>query len=367
MDSPCLPGGKPLSGLGLGQERNLAGKTVEYRRLPIRGNPRKGDEEMAEQVESVTQREQRAESAATAGREGVEPLEPLKVHRGVKAAVLSFFFPGCGHLYAGRPVRGVFWSAFFAGVLMPTALFSYVVLASFDRGALGRICLIVFIFLALCATGAFLASSGSTKRRPPGASPRAPSRPPHVGILGGHAAALTFLVAFETMWFLQTFLGTRAVETGAFEPLLARGQVVTVAYSRYVRPVHGDFVLFTSGKEGGRELLGRVLAKPRDSIELKGGRLYVNGLEVDLRRDQRKDLEKAGRRERRWRILPGQSPSPASAEDSRELTLNGDAWGPFLVPEKRLLAIPDDVSVTGGVPRAVLIPESSLLGRAIGS
>src|SRR5687768_5555045 len=98
---------------------------------------------MAEQVESASKPGQRSEPAVTDRREGLEPLEPLKVHRGVKAAVLSFFFPGCGHLYAGRPVRGVFWSAFFAGVLMPTALFSYVVLASFDRGALGRISLIV--------------------------------------------------------------------------------------------------------------------------------------------------------------------------------------------------------------------------------
>jgi hypothetical protein len=289
---------------------------------------------------------------------GGEVREPSGLQRAMKAALLSLFFPGCGHVYAGCSSRGVVWSVIFVGLVLPVALFAYIVLGSFDHGALARIALVVFLLLLVCAAGAFRAVSSR--------SPRVPARTPLVGILGLHAAAITFFVAVEVIWFLQTFLGSRLVQTGIFEPIVSAGEEVTIAYSRYVRPVHGDIVLFAGS--GNRLVLGRVLAKPRDRMELRGGILLVNNVALDLRSDQRRELERAGRHDRRLRILPGQRMPDAETADGREFSLGGEDWGPFTVPAQSFLVISEEVMGTpGATGTGVLIPESSLRGRIIGS
>jgi TM2 domain-containing membrane protein YozV len=314
---------------------------------------------MTELVDSLPEDQKRAFRARPGPSEAIadEDRQPAALQRAVNAALLSIFFPGCGHVYAGRLSRGVVWSVIFVGLVLPLALFAYVVLGSFDRGALARIAVVVFLLLVACAAGAF--------RSVPRRGTRAAAPPPSVGVLGFHAAAITFLVAVEVIWFLQTFLGSRTVQTGAFEPTVSAGQEVTAAFSKYVRPVHGDIVLFAG--QGNRIILGRVLAKPRDRMELRGGAVLVNNLLLDLRSDQRRDLERAGRQDRRRRLLPGQRAPDADTAEGREFALSGPDWGPFTVPEKSFLVIPDEVMGTPGAPRsAVLIPESSLRGRILG-
>ena len=310
---------------------------------------------MTELVDSLPEDQKRAVRARPDPSEAIgdEVREPAALN----AVLLSLFFPGCGHVYAGCPSRGVVWSVIFVGLVLPLALFAYVVLGSFDRGALARIAIVVLLLLVACAAGAF--------RSMPRRGTRPAARTPSVGILGFHAAAITFLVAVEVIWFLQTFLGSRTVQTGAFEPAVSTGQEVTVAYSKYVRPVHGDIVLFAG--QGNRVILGRVLAKPRDRMELRGGAVLVNNLPLDLRSDQRRDLERAGRQDRRRRLLPGQRAPDADITDGRDFALGGSDWGPFTVPEKRLLVIPDEVmGTTGAAGTAVQIPESSRRGRVLG-
>ena len=314
---------------------------------------------MTELVHSLPEDQTRTVRARPGPREAIaeESREPSGLQRAMKAALLSLFFPGCGHVYAGRASRGVVWSVAFVGLVLPVCLFAYVVLGSFDRGALARIAFVVLLLLLVCAAGAYR----SVSRGDPGS----PARTPPLGILGFHAAALTFLVAVEVIWFLQTFLGSRLVQTPSFEPFISAGQAVTVAYSRYVRPVHGDIVLLAGS--GNRLMLGKVLAKPRDRMELRGGALLVNNVALDLRSDQRRELERAGRQDRRRRILPGQR-APDAATDGGGFSLEGEDWGPFTVPTQSFLVIPDEVMGTPRAERAaVLIPESSLRGRMLGS
>jgi len=315
---------------------------------------------MTELVDSLPEDQRRTIRARPDPREAIadDSREPSGLQRAMKAALLSLFFPGCGHVYAGRSSRGVVWSVAFVGLVLPVSLFAYVVLGSFDHGALARIAFVVLLLLLVCAAGAYR----SVSRGGSGG----PARTPAIGILGFHAAALTFLVAVEVIWFLQTFLGSRLVQTGSFEPFVSAGQGVTVAYSRYVRPVHGDIVLFAG--PGNRLMLGKVLAKPRDRMELRGGALLVNSVALDLRSDQRRELERAGRQDRRRRILPGQRAPDAGTTDGGGFSLEGEDWGPFTVPEQSFLVIPDEVMGTPRTARAaVLIPESSLRGRMLGS
>lgn len=293
------------------------------------------------------------------------------------ALALSVFFPGAGHVYAGRWLRGLVWTVLYLGLVLPAWIFSYMIWAPFSGAALW-LTLGLLAFLLLCGTGASrLARRGGRARGSEARAAPPPPMPVRPWVLGSYASILLLGAGLELFGFLGSCLCTLGVKSSSLEPLLSKGDQVKVLLSSYVRPVHGDVVLFRSSPRESGRALGRVLAKAGDTLSLRGGKVIVNGLELDLERnDQRWELEQAGRKERSRRLLsplpPLRGEGPLPWKDPSGGGLSAD-WGPFLLPRDRCIVIPDiegDLDLGGSNvearwTEAVLVPKRDTLGRVL--
>lgn len=270
---------------------------------------------------------------------------------------LSLLFPGCGHAYAGLPVRGAVWAGIYLGLVLPGAILAYIVWASWDAAVLTSIVGFLAAFLLLCGFGPLRVMLRGLEQ---------PRKRPAVWVLEMYAALVALGAALEVRWFLENCVDEARVQTSSLEPILAKGEAAVVLLSRYVRPVHGDVVLVRAGET---RLLGRVLAKSDDSVEARDGRLFVNGIELALHRtDQRRELEQAGRagrtvrRRRMVDLLPwiGRSASPiAIAGPGGFVSWTERGWGPSTVPCGSTLILPDGILPDGILPGADAIAATS--------
>jgi len=277
---------------------------------------------------------------------------------------LSAFFPGCGHVYAGKWGRGLVWASLLLGLLVPGMISVYIVWSSFSAALLFWLGLTALVFL--------LASGAGAARLVLRGLALVPTRP--VWVLEAFAALVALGVVLEVRLLLTSRLEPLVVTSSRLEPLYASQEEVTVLISGYVRPVHGDVILYRVPHAGAGEsplrLLGRVLAKPKDSIAARGGGLLVNGILLDLKRsDQRWALEKAGRAERRWWHSRGENLDP-ERQGERVDWRSGD-WGPFVLPLDTLLVLSDEpgaqsTAVSGEtLPSGTLVQKRDILGRVV--
>lgn len=308
--------------------------------------------------------------------------------RALVAGALSLVIPGTGHLYLGRTARGLVWSAIYLLLVFPGALLTCVAFPTPGFHALGWAAFLLGGFLAFVATGAALSALGRGGRRGTGAP--AVQRP-RLWVLESYAALVVLAMAGEASWLLAGGVTSARVRTRALEPLAAPGDSLFVLCSRHARPVHGEIVLLTisrppgsSQAPGGSEQgglaprepepigLGRVIARPGDTVAAEVGELRVNGLLLDLGGpDQRRDLEKAGRAERRRRLvslLPFvHDAPPPPVEVMRDGLRWGceQTWGPFVLPQDALLVLPDREESLEPCVCGSIVSRTDILGRAI--
>jgi hypothetical protein len=293
---------------------------------------------------------------------------------------LSVFFPGCGHAYARRWVRASLWSLFFVVVVFPAAIFAFAVWSSFSRSALPGIAATLLLLSLACALGPAIDALRGRLFDDAQGRHRSPAS---IGALASYSAAFTVLLGIEAVWFLAGCLESRKVETSRLAPLVSAGSTVTVLRSGYLRPVHGDIILSSVPAPGettpgetvalAPEALARVVATPRDTIQVRQGKLLVDGVEIDLRKnDQRLGIERAGRAERRRQLLPGSKPSSDGLRVGFQLDWAGSEWGPHVIPEALWLVVLDvgemDVGPEEGPAppsRGILVGKEHILGRAL--
>lgn len=271
---------------------------------------------------------------------------------------LSVLLPGTGHLYVRHVRRAIACSLVFLLGVLPAAVFAFLVASSFTWKSVYWIAVVVVTFGLACALGPLLVVLRARR----GAAER-PKPPPSRWVLGSYVAAGVLLAVLEAVLFLGPSLRTARVDSSALEPILSRGDTVTVLVSPYVHPVHGDVVLFRirlgseesaaspADSSGHRSFtrLGRVLAEGNDRVEAQDGRLLVNEVPLDLSRtDQAWLLAKAGRAERRRRALrsllkPVEMLFPWLGEKVVQDVVRWDAQTlePSVVPEGSLLILPD--------------------------
>jgi len=285
-------------------------------------------------------------------------------HKARTALFLSSVFPGCGHVYAGRPGLGFLWSCVFLVLFLPGAILLYI--DSSSRGSQLVLALALLALLLLCGADAarvVLRSSGSKGRKP------------SVWIIETCAALIALGAVLEVRWFVENCLESVTVGTSRLEPIVSQGDEVTVVRSKYVEPVYGDVLLFRVRGAGGvptkASRLGRVLARPGDFITAKEGSLIVNGVPLDLtRNDLRRKLERAERRKRYSlsRIFSPRLDATAASQDGY-LYWEDKAWGPYVLPEAMFLLRADtdavgSASIAGG-SRGTLVKRRDVLGRVL--
>ncbi len=291
-------------------------------------------------------------------------------------------FPGCAHLYVGQVARGLVWSCIFLGAVLPLGFFLFFTWA-FSNEAL---------FWVLLAVGALLllGGIGPALRAFRGRAPTNPDRRRSRVVITGYACVVALAVLAESGWFLVNHLDTVRVSSLFLEPIAHQGEHATVLLSGFTRPVHGEVILFarSSSRPPPRKKqepgLGRILAKPGDAVSLRDDRVFVNGVRLDLQRtDQRRTLEKAGRRLRRRRFLERlfTRADDLAAIRTEGLHLGGADWS-IVLPPKSYLVLPDvNPAATDGaarpplegkgedapspIPTAWLVDRSEILGRMI--
>lgn len=282
-------------------------------------------------------------------------------------------FPGCAQLYSGQLARGILWSCLFLFVVLPLSFFLFFTWA-FSESALFWVLIGLGTFLLLGGLGPALRAF----RSPPLGRRARPS----TRVVAAYACVMALAVVAESSWFLVQDLETVRVSSAYLEPLAREGETATILLSRFTRPVHGEVILFGGlsadrlpPEDDKRQCLGRVLAKPGDAVALQKGTVFVNGIRIQWERtDQRRSLEKAGRRIRRDRILTSlfsHEDDLGAVRDGR-LRLSGEDWK-LVLPKDVYLVVPDvDVSDRGSDgtrpirgPAAWLVDRSDVLGRMI--
>jgi len=91
------------------------------------------------------------------------------------------------------------------------------------------------------------------------------------------------ILAVLIFFLLQTTVQTSVVVGISMEPSFQEGQrllVNKVVYNFY-EPERGDVIVFHSPKNRQADYIKRIIALPGDTIEVKGGAVYVNGLPLD--------------------------------------------------------------------------------------
>jgi len=139
-------------------------------------------------------------------------------------------------------------------------------------------------------------------------------------------AALDLLAALLIVVFiLQAF----RIPSGSMEPMLKSGDRILVfkpVYGfripftgkkvlRFFSPARGRPVVFRFPKDETQSFIKRCIGLPGDLIEIKSGKLFVNGLEV---------------------------PEPYAVHYSAGSNISGEAFGPYKVPEGRWFMLGDN-------------------------
>jgi signal peptidase I len=91
---------------------------------------------------------------------------------------------------------------------------------------------------------------------------------------------VSIVVAVALAFFIRTFIvELYMVEGPSMRPTLVNGErlVVNKFIYRFQSPVKGDVVVFKYPRDERRDFIKRVIATAGDTIEIKDGRVYVNG------------------------------------------------------------------------------------------
>ena len=93
---------------------------------------------------------------------------------------------------------------------------------------------------------------------------------------------ITAVLALSIFFLLRFTIDTVIILGISMEPSFHTGQrilVSKVAY-RIHEPERGDVIVFTPSNSEKGEFIKRIIALPRDTVEVKDGAVYVNGIEL---------------------------------------------------------------------------------------
>lgn len=135
----------------------------------------------------------------------------------------------------------------------------------------------------------------------------------------------------------------------------------------YDEPEQGDIVVFKLPSDNKTDYIKRVIGLPGDKIQMKAGRLYINGTMVERIPEepfvQRDSTGNAVRFERYTEVLPNGVKHPIIESSDEGAYDNTDE---FVVPEGHFFMLGDnrDNSLDSRVLRVGFVPKDNLIGKA---
>ncbi len=268
-------------------------------------------------------------------------LEPRFAPRRIWLAVLlSLLVPGLGHLYAGAPLRGIL--VFFAWLTVGFAVIWGILV--FFLGSPGSLAVGVVICLPIVFAVYIDAGLVARSRRH---APRSRwnrwwwylAYPILFSLVFNRSTIHPMFAALDLLRPVQL----RSLPSDSMAPTLIRGDyVLTRASGRRARESRrGDLVMFRLPHDPLAEYVKRVVGLPGDVVEIRSGRLIVNGVPATEEPDgESAETVRESLGERRYEVRP----------------LRRDRYGPKTIPEGTLFVLGDnrsssaDSRVYGPVP-----------------
>lgn len=137
----------------------------------------------------------------------------------------------------------------------------------------------------------------------------------------------TAVIALVMVFVINAVSARIRVDGSSMEPNFHDGNYVVVsrlAY-RFGEIERGDVVVFEFPSENGEDYIKRVIGLPGDHVEIKGGYLYVNDMQLDepyIMETPRRDYDV---------YVP--SDMVVVMGDNRNDSTDSRAWGPMAIPD----------------------------------
>ncbi len=195
------------------------------------------------------------------------------------AVILSLLLPGVGHAYAGRAKRGLALFCVGSVAQIPVAAYAFHpqtrIGLPFILAALFSIAIALYILI-----DAYRSAKAWNIQHP---APRRPRWKRALLIV----AALLFVLVLNPTEHVVRYVRENVAEAfvtmqHSMEPTLMPGDRVLVdkRIYRWSEPQRGDVVVFRYPPDPTRMFLKRIVGLPGDHVEVRRGRLYLNGSEV---------------------------------------------------------------------------------------
>jgi signal peptidase I len=264
------------------------------------------------------------------------------------AAAASYLVPPLGHVYAGRAARG--FAAWLAALALGTASLAASMVVQVP--AL-RVALVVMVFSAnlVVAADAWRAASQAPV-------PFVPRRYNRVWV---YLVLAVGLIAAGNVVFvsLKAKVGRAfKIASGTMMPALRTGDMIMVAPVRgTIRG--GEVIAYEAAGAGTESRLYRVAGLPGDTLEMRAGRLSVNGRPL--------------REPYAVRTPPVYVP-PGDMEWQRDAYVGGDPasyaptmddWGPLRIPDGTYFVLGDNRGEAIDSRVAGPVDEANVIGRAV--
>jgi len=141
---------------------------------------------------------------------------------------------------------------------------------------------------------------------------------------------ITLVIALIIFLVAQATVQSVKVVGASMEPNVHNGQYLVVSKVAYWfhPPRRGDVVVFHSPQNPDQDIIKRVIALPGETVEIKGGKVYINGTPLEepyIAEEPRYDLPPQYVSEDCYFVLG----------DNRNYSSDSHVWG--VVPEKNII------------------------------
>jgi len=243
------------------------------------------------------------------------------------AAISSFAARGLGHVYAGEPTRGIIW--FLTEKILVVVFAVLVIVVEPSPVFLLLAVLGSFAYTILCAVDAARIAKKKNENYELAKYNR------WFTYLGYFAVTSLLISSLMSTLIKSNIVEAFKIPSGAMIPTLLIGDHLLADKHIYKtsNPNRGDIIIFPYPEDPKRNFIKRLIAIEGDVVELRDGRLYLNGNE--------------------------QAETYVNMNDSGSITSRGN-YGPFTVPSGMLFFLCDnrersmDSRVYGFVQRSTI-------------
>ena len=205
-------------------------------------------------------------------------MEKLKPKDPFIALMFSFIFPGLGQIYSGRVKRGLFFSLAHLNFILAFLLVIFHPTKRLNHNIFFPASLFI-LFEILVVLDAYIYTKNL----------RYPFKKTFVRVVLIPLATVIFVLVFNLNIILAEIVNkvivlAPRILSNSMGPLLVKGDWFLVNRMIYLlaAPERGDIVFFYFPKDKSRVVVKRLIAKGGESLEIRGGNIYIDGQLIQI-------------------------------------------------------------------------------------